>query len=69
MSTLEAFRAEVERFLKSTGMKETRFGKEALNDPCFVRDVLRGERAPSMKTADRVRRYMAARSEQQGARV
>jgi len=32
----------VERFLKRSGMPATRFGREALGDPCFVSELRRG---------------------------
>lgn len=48
----------IEDFLAKTGMKPTRFGIEAANDPRLVFG-LRDGREPRRATADRIRRYMA----------
>jgi predicted transcriptional regulator len=53
MSQLEAFRNEVESYLSRAGVLPTQFGKDAVNDPNFVRD-LRSGRSPSLSTVDRV---------------
>jgi len=58
MSTLEAFRSEVEQFLAERGVSATRFGVDALKDPRFVHELRQG-RAPSMVTAERVRDFMS----------
>jgi hypothetical protein len=52
------FKAEVEVFLIRHDMKPAAFGALALKDPKFVFDLRKG-RSPSMKTIDRVRRFMA----------
>lgn len=57
MSTLEAFKAEVEQFLADNNISATRFGIAALRDPRFVHELRQG-RAPSMVTAERVREFM-----------
>lgn len=57
MSQLEAFRARVEAYLAKAGVTPTQFGKDAVNDPNFVRD-LRGGRAPSLVTVDKVLQFI-----------
>jgi hypothetical protein len=47
----------IERHLKQSGMTPTRFGREAVNDPRFVRD-LRSGREPRTNTAARVEAYL-----------
>jgi hypothetical protein len=53
---------EIEKYLGSTGMAPTRFGKESVGDPCFVFE-LRNGREPRGKTALRVLRFIKARGE------
>ena len=48
---------EVDRFLRRTGMAESRFGREAVNDPRLVGDLRRG-RVLTGRTAARVLRFM-----------
>jgi hypothetical protein len=43
----------VEKYLRSSGMTPTRFGRESLGDPCFVFDLRKG-REPRAGTAGRV---------------
>lgn len=50
---------EIEKYLKTTGMPATKFGREAVNDPRLVTD-LRNGREPQEKTILRVRDYMEA---------
>ncbi|HLH92565.1 MAG TPA: hypothetical protein VKX28_29400 [Xanthobacteraceae bacterium] len=59
-SSSHAFLAEIEAFLQRAGMSPSGFGRAALRDPNFVRD-LRGGRAPSLRLVDRARAFMAAR--------
>lgn len=47
----------VERFMRERGMPPTRFGREALHDPCFVFD-LRSGREPRTRTTRRVLEYL-----------
>lgn len=47
----------VEQFLKVSAMPASRFGREALGDPCFVAE-LRNGREPRSATAARVRAYL-----------
>lgn len=42
----------IERWLKRSGFSATRFGREAMGDPRFVRD-LRNGREPRPKTVER----------------
>ena len=51
---------EIELYIRRLDMPVTRFGREAANDPRFVLDLRRG-REPRPETAERIRRYMAAR--------
>jgi len=39
----DEFRREIEDFLKRTGMKQSRFGREALGDPGFVSRIRSGK--------------------------
>lgn len=57
MSSLEAFRFDIEAFLERTGMAASAFGNEAIGDPNFVAD-LRGGRSVGLRLADRVRDFM-----------
>lgn len=49
--------SEVESFLLRTDMPATRFGVEALRDPCFVLDLRRG-RSPTERVIQRTRHFM-----------
>lgn len=53
----DALLSAIEEFLAKTGMKPTRFGIEAANDPRLVFG-LRDGREPRRATADRIREYM-----------
>ena len=57
MNHAEAFLAEVEAFLKRSEMKPTTFGKSAVGDPNFVRDLREG-RKPNLGLVDRVHDYI-----------
>lgn len=57
MSQLERFRTEVEEYLDRTKMLPTQFGRDAVRDPNFVRDLRQG-RAPGLSTVDRVLSFM-----------
>ena len=48
---------DVERFLRATGMPWTRFGRLAVNDPLFVKQ-LRDGRSPRPRTEIKVRHFM-----------
>ena len=47
----------IEKHLKARRMPPTRFGREAVGDPCFVFD-LRDGREPRSNTVARVLRYL-----------
>ncbi len=47
----------IERFLRDTGMKWTKFGRLATHDPRFVQD-LRNGRSPRPATEARVEHFM-----------
>jgi 2,4-dienoyl-CoA reductase-like NADH-dependent reductase (Old Yellow Enzyme family) len=53
----------VERHLRCRRMTPTRFGREAVKDPNFVRDLREG-REPRSATVRRVRDYIAAQVDQ-----
>ena len=61
MMTHEAFLSDIEAFLASSGMGAARFGKEAIGDPNFVRNLREG-RSPSLKTAERVMGFISSSS-------
>lgn len=48
---------QVEKYLKSSGMPPSRFGRQSLGDPRFVFD-LRAGREPRPKTEVRVRSFI-----------
>lgn len=51
--------AEIEAFIAANGMTETAFGRRAMSDPHFVRDV-RGSRRLWPDTEEKVRIFMRA---------
>jgi hypothetical protein len=59
-SSADAFLAEIEAFLARERVPSSMFGRAAVGDPNFVRD-LRDGRAPSLRLVDRARAYMAGR--------
>ena len=61
-SSANAFLAEIEAFLARERVSSSTFGRAAVGDPNFVRDLREG-RAPSLRMVDRSRVYMARRSE------
>jgi len=56
----KALLAEIERFLAKTGATPTKLGLAAVNDGHLVANLRKGT-SVTLKTADRVRGYMAAR--------
>lgn len=50
---------EIERYLKTSGMKPTVFGRNAVRDPRLVHD-LRCGREPGVRLSARVRDFIAA---------
>ncbi|WP_420606256.1 hypothetical protein [Novosphingopyxis sp.] len=56
----------VERFLREMNMPPTTFGRKAINDPRFVRD-LRNGREPRAGTAGRVIDFIARERAQRDA--
>lgn len=57
----------VERFLRSSRISPTRFGREAVRDPKFVAD-LRAGRSPRPSTVRRVIAYLEAREQMENDR-
>lgn len=55
--TTDPLLSAIEDFLAKTGMKPTRFGIEAANDPRLVFGLREG-REPRSATAKRIREYM-----------
>lgn len=60
MTMQEAFLKKVERFLRQTGMADSRFGEEAVNDRAFVYE-LRAGRSVQLRTLERVQKFMDER--------
>ena len=48
---------EIDEFLAETGMTQTRFGLEAMNNSSFVRQLRNGH-SVTLRTMDRVRSFM-----------
>ena len=46
----------IETFMRRTGTPPTVLGRQALNDPAFIIHLKAG-RSPSLRIADKVRRY------------
>jgi hypothetical protein len=59
-SSTKAFLAEIEAFLARERVSSSTFGRAAVGDPNFVRE-LRDGRAPNLRMVDRARAYMAGR--------
>ena len=59
-SSTASFLAEIEAVLARERLAASTFGRAAVGDPSFVRE-LRDGRAPSLRLVDRARAYMAAR--------
>lgn len=53
----ESFLADIEAFLKRSGMSATAFGRDALRDPNFVHDVRAG-RMPNLGVVGRVQDFI-----------
>jgi len=58
---------KIEKFLRSTGMPATRFGRLAAHDPRFVFD-LRNGRMPRIRTEARIEHFMNIYTETHHAR-
>ena len=59
-SSTDAFLIEIEAFLARERAAPSTFGRAAVGDPNFLRQ-LRDGRAPSLRLVDRARAYMAGR--------
>lgn len=57
MATQTWFLDRVESYLRASGMSPTMFGKMALADPNFVRE-LRAGRSPSLRVAEKVNEFI-----------
>jgi len=51
--------ADIDDFLTRNSMSEKAFGLAAMNDHHFVRDLREKGRSPSLRTVDRVNKFMA----------
>lgn len=51
------FVAQVEDFLKRTGIKPSEFGQQAVGDRAFITNLRRG-RSPTLATVDKVLAFM-----------
>jgi 2,4-dienoyl-CoA reductase-like NADH-dependent reductase (Old Yellow Enzyme family) len=56
-SSAAAFLSEIEAFLARERAAPSSFGRAAVGDPNFVRELREG-RAPSLRLVDRARAYM-----------
>jgi sulfate adenylyltransferase subunit 2 len=65
-SSADAFLAEIEAFLAGERVSSSTFGRAAVGDPNFVRDLREG-RAPGLRLVDRARAFMAGRRRAAGA--
>lgn len=51
---------KIDRYLRTTNMSRTQFGRLAINDPRLVTDLMRG-RTMKPETAARIERFMEGR--------
>lgn len=58
--------SRIELYLKRTGMRPTRFGRDVMRDPRFVFDLRRG-RQPGTATVTRVTRWLDRREPEKRA--
>ena len=58
-TTRELILDEIEAFLSRSGMDPTRFGRECVNDPSFVRRLRAGTDIRT-RTIDRIREFIGA---------
>lgn len=59
MEGMETLLEDIAGFIQAHDMSERRFGELALNDTRFLWG-LRNGRSPSLRTVDKLRRFMAA---------
>lgn len=57
MKALDQFKADIEAFLKRSGMAHTTFGAKAVGNAMFVQKLREGA-DPKISTAERVREFM-----------
>ena len=60
MNPTEQFIAEIDAFLKKSGMTATAFGRSALKDPCFVGDLKKRGRKPTLGVVARVYDFISS---------
>lgn len=53
----DSLQREIASYLAASGLSDQQFGRRAINDQNFVRDLRLG-REPRSRTVDRVRSYM-----------
>lgn len=61
MDSTQQLLDEIDAFLERSGTAETTFGMKVLNDRGFVSNLRKG-RTTTLKTADKVRAYIAEHS-------
>ena len=59
MDAQTKFLAEIESFCRRHDVSAKRFGQQAAKDPNFVSDIRNG-RSPSLRTVERIRKFMTA---------
>lgn len=57
MNALDQFKAEIEAFLKRSGMAHTTFGTKAVGNAMFVQKIREGA-DPKISTAEKVREFI-----------
>lgn len=51
---------KIDIFLHKAGMTESRFGRNALNDPAFVRRLRNSAHSPRQTTIERIEKYISS---------
>lgn len=59
MSTRDDILAEIEKFLKETGMSATKFGEDAIKDRALMLRLRTRGRDLKLATVDKIRAFMA----------
>jgi len=59
ISQSPSLRLAISAAMRRYGIPASRFGREAVNDPCFVFDIMRRDRACRPATEARARTYIA----------
>ena len=67
MSSADALLREIDAFLQRTGITQTQFGQEAMNNGSFVRQLRSGS-GITLRTLDKVRAFMTEWDDQKRRR-